>query len=167
MSSNRNRGDDHVPHQDASSIAKEFRDGKRDERIAVSVDMLSTGYNCRDVLNIGLMRPIFSPTEYIQIKGRGTRRFTFKIGNTEYEKKNFFLLDFCAVAEYFEEKYDYSVPLKVPREKNGRRPARPPGGAGGGDRGRRGTGEDSPSRSRQPPREIPTWEGTDILARRR
>jgi type I site-specific restriction endonuclease len=59
--------------------------------------MLSTGYNCRDVLNIGLMRPIFSPTEYIQIKGRGTRRFTFKIGHTEYEKKNFFLLDFCAV----------------------------------------------------------------------
>jgi len=47
---------------DASSIAKEFRDGKRPERIAVSVDMLSTGYNCQDLLNIGLMRPIFSPT---------------------------------------------------------------------------------------------------------
>jgi type I restriction enzyme, R subunit len=50
---------------EASSIAKEFRDGKRSERIAVSVDMLSTGYNCLDLLNIGLMRPIFSPTEYI------------------------------------------------------------------------------------------------------
>ena len=79
--------------------------------------MLSTGYNCRDLLNIGLMRPIFSPTEYIQIKGRGTRLFTFNIGNTEYEKKNFFLLDFCAVAEYFEEKYDYSLPLKLPSGK--------------------------------------------------
>ena len=76
--------------------------------------MLSTGYNCRDLLNIGLMRPIFSPTEYIQIKGRGTRRYTFKIGHTEYEKKNFFLLDFCAVAEYFEEKYDYSCRSKFP-----------------------------------------------------
>src|ERR1700719_4513863 len=40
----------------ASAIAKEFRDGKRSERIAVSVDMLSTGDNCRDALNIGLMR---------------------------------------------------------------------------------------------------------------
>jgi len=79
---------------EASSIAKEFRDSKRSERIAVSVDMLSTGYNCRDLLNIGLMRPVFSPTEYIQIKGRGTRLYTFKIGNTEYEKKNYFLLDF-------------------------------------------------------------------------
>ena len=101
--------------KDASSIAKEFRDSKRPERIAVSVDMLSTGYNCRDLLNIGLMRPIFSPTEYIQIKGRGTRRYTFKVGHTEYEKKNFFMLDFCAVAEYFEETYDYSLPLRVPR----------------------------------------------------
>ena len=81
--------------KDASSIAKEFRDGKRKEPIAVSVDMLSTGYNCKDVLNISLMRPIFSPTDYIQIKGRGTRLYTFKIGHTEYEKKNYFMLDFC------------------------------------------------------------------------
>ena len=72
---------------EASAIAKEFRDGKRPERIAVSVDMLSTGYNCRDLLNVVLMRPIFSPTEYIQIKGRGTRLFTFKIGNTEVREE--------------------------------------------------------------------------------
>src|SRR5258708_1646968 len=110
---------------EASSIAKEFRDSKRAERIAVSVDMLSTGYNCRDLLNIGLMRPVFSPTEYIQIKGRGTRLYTFKIGNTEYEKKNYFLLDFCAVAEYFEEKYDYYIPHKVPPEKNKAKPKAP------------------------------------------
>lgn len=103
--------------QDASVIAKEFRDGKRKEKIAVSVDMLSTGYNCRDLLNVVLMRPVFSPTDYIQIKGRGTRRFTFRINNTEYEKKHFFLLDYCGVAEYFEEKYDYSVPLELPKPK--------------------------------------------------
>jgi len=104
---------------DSSALAKEFRDGKRSERIAVSVDMLSTGYNCRDLLNVVLMRPVFSPTEYIQIKGRGTRRYTFVIGNTEYEKKWFFLLDFCGVAEYFEEKYDYSIPLVLPRPRGG------------------------------------------------
>jgi type I restriction enzyme, R subunit len=151
--------------KDASTIAKDFRDGKRPERIAVSVDMLSTGYNCRDALNIGLMRPIFSPTEYIQIKGRGTRTYTFKIGNTEYEKKHFFLLDFCAVAEYFEEKYDYSLPLKVPREKTAG--AESTGAAGGGTRGEagaEGTGEGQPTS--QAPREIPIWEGTDVLASR-
>src|SRR3990172_3834555 len=118
---------------DASSLAKEFRDGRRPERIAVSVDMLSTGYNCRDLLHLVLMRPIFSTTEYIQIKGRGTRRFTFLVGNTEYEKRHFFLLDFCAVAEFFEEKYDYAAPLKLPAQ-DGRRvaPARYEPGEGGG-----------------------------------
>ena len=105
---------------ESSTLAKDFRDGKRKEPIAVSVDMLSTGYNCRDLLNVVLMRPIFSPTEYIQIKGRGTRRYTFKDGNTEYEKEFFFLLDFCGVAEYFEEKYDYTIPLELPKESKAR-----------------------------------------------
>lgn len=148
---------------EASSLAKEFRDGKRPERVAVSVDMLSTGYNCRDLLNVVLMRPIFSPTEYIQIKGRGTRRYTFVVGNTEYEKKHFFLLDFCAVAEYFEEHYDYTVPLKLPRpkqeEKKQRRPEGQPldetaGGISGGETD--GAGE-------KPEKVIPVWEGIDRL----
>ena len=150
--------------KDASSIAKEFRDGKRSERIAVSVDMLSTGYNCRDLLNIGLMRPVFSPTEYIQIKGRGTRLFTFKVGNTSYDKKHFFMLDFCAVAEYFQEKYDYTLPLPVPRERTQSQPPTiyPPA---------TGQGEpmhDGPNQPPQPPppRDIPTWEGTDTLVSR-
>ena len=125
--------------------------------------MLSTGYNCRDTLNIGLMRPIFSPTEYIQIKGRGTRLYTFKIGNTEYEKKNYFLLDFCAVAEYFEEKYDYTVPLKVPRERKEAAPRTSGGGeTAPTDVGPNGTTPKGP----QPPREIPVWEGTDTLTSR-
>jgi len=142
---------------EASSLAKEFRDGKRSERIAVSVDMLSTGYNCRDLLNIGLMRPIFSPTEYIQIKGRGTRRYTFKIGHTEYQKERFFLLDFCAVAEYFEEKYDYTQPLKLPVEK---REAKSYTQKPGSHETVRETGADGKP---LPPREIPVWKGTDTL----
>jgi type I restriction enzyme, R subunit len=146
--------------KDASRIAKEFRDGKRKEPVAVSVDMLSTGYNCKDLLNVVLMRPIFSPTEYIQIKGRGTRRFTFKIGNTEYDKKFFYLLDFCGVCEYFEEKYDYDMPLEVAtgRKKpaevhengesyDGEHPAVGDEGDGGGPE----------------PHQIPVWEGRDTL----
>ncbi|MEO8426428.1 MAG: helicase-related protein [Verrucomicrobiota bacterium] len=153
--------------EDASSIAKEFRDGKRAERIAVSVDMLSTGYNCRDVLNIGLMRPIFSPTEYIQIKGRGTRLFTLKIGNTEYEKKNFFMLDFCAVAGYFEEEYDYTIPLKIPREKKEPRPTSSyPPHTGQAEPIHEGDGETSEPPVGSKPRVIPTWEGVDTLVSR-
>ena len=146
--------------KDASVLAKDFRDGKRSERIAVSVDMLSTGYNCRDLLNIGLMRPIFSPTEYIQIKGRGTRLFTFKVGHTEYEKKKFFMLDFCAVAEYFEEEYDYSLPLNVPREnKQAISKPHPPGGKP--SEFHNAPGNSSEPLSEKP--EIPVWEGIDTL----
>ena len=123
---------------------------------------LFTGYNCRDVLNIGLMRPIFSPTEYIQIKGRGTRLFTFKVGHTTYEKACFFLLDFCAVAEFFREKYDYTIPLKLPRE-----PGRETATAGipGGSSVMR---EDPPGGETSPPspREIPVWEGHGELVAR-
>ena len=148
----------------SSELAKEFRDGKRPERIAVSVDMLSTGYNCRDLLNIGLMRPVFSPTEYIQIKGRGTRRYTFKVGNTSYEKNRFFILDFCAVAEYFEEQYDYSAPLALPREPGGSKGAKPypVGGIGKGTIGEPAGEPPGPL----PPREISTWEGKDELVTR-
>jgi type I restriction enzyme, R subunit len=100
--------------KDASNIAKQFRKGHRDERIAVTVDMLSTGYDCKDALNLALMRPIFSPIQYLQIKGRGTRLFTWIIDNKEYVKDHFNIFDFCAVSEYFEEKYDYTSPLSLP-----------------------------------------------------
>ena len=147
--------------KDASGIAKDFRDGKRKERIAVSVDMLSTGYNCRDLLNVVLMRPVFSPTEYIQIKGRGTRRYTFREGNTEYEKEYFFLLDFCGVAEYFEEKYDYSIPLELPKESRGKGggASKSTGSRIGENRGQyEGEGDKGVERPG-----IPVWQGKDTV----
>jgi type I restriction enzyme R subunit len=149
---------------EASTLAKDFRDGKRRERVAVSVDMLSTGYNCRDLLNVVLMRPIFSPTEYIQIKGRGTRRYTFVVGNTEYEKKHFFLLDFCAVAEFFEEKYNYTAPLSVPQQQT-YRSSKGNGAGDGAEDGRDqvGTSETAVTDGAVRRREIPVWEGTDRI----
>lgn len=96
----------------ASDFAKAFR---KDEnywpRVAVSVDMLSTGYDCPEILNIVLARPIASPTNYIQIKGRGTRRYTFSDGTP---KTHFVIHDFCEVVEYFEEEYDFNAPLPAP-----------------------------------------------------
>ena len=46
-------------------------------RVCVTVGMMTTGYDCQDILNLCLMRPIFSPTDFIQIKGRGTRSTNF------------------------------------------------------------------------------------------
>src|SRR5207249_2215724 len=42
-------------------------------QVAVSVGMLDTGFDCREVLHIVMCRRIGSPILYQQIRGRGTR----------------------------------------------------------------------------------------------
>ena len=79
---------------------------------------MTTGYDCQDVLNLALMRPIFSPTEFIQIKGRGTRKYRFEYTDEygdkhSHEKESFKLFDFFANCEYFEEKFNYDEPLDL------------------------------------------------------
>ena len=74
----------------------------------------ATGYDCEDLLNVALTRPIFSPTDFIQIKGRGTRLFTFKHGESAVKKDGFALFDFFANCEFFEEDFDYDRKLNLP-----------------------------------------------------
>jgi type I restriction enzyme R subunit len=42
-------------------------------QVAVSVDMLTTGFDCRELLHLVLCRRVRSPILYQQIRGRGTR----------------------------------------------------------------------------------------------
>lgn len=90
-------------------------------RIAVTVGMMTTGYDCQDLLNIALMRPIFSPADFVQIKGRGTRkhRFEYKDYNTNetivIDKERFKFFDYFASCEYFENEYPYDEKIKLPR----------------------------------------------------
>lgn len=119
-----------------------FVDGYKSSktRVCVTVGMMTTGYDCEDILNLCLMRPIFSPTDFIQIKGRGTRKHTFshavkQDGQTQEgseDKEHFKLFDFFANCEYFEEKFDYDEVIKLPRVT---------GGTGGGPGHGPNTGE--------------------------
>jgi type I restriction enzyme R subunit len=104
-------------------------------RICVTVGMMTTGYDCPDLLNLCMMRPIFSPADFVQIKGRGTRKNTFEfkhkneLGEEEivkHEKAIFKLFDFFANCEYFEEKFDYDEKLELPKPKTGK--SESPGG---------------------------------------
>jgi type I restriction enzyme, R subunit len=97
-------------------------------RVCVTVGMMTTGYDCPDLLNICMMRPIFSPADFVQIKGRGTRKNTFEykhkneLGEEEviqHEKTIFKLFDFFANCEYFEKKFDYDEKLELPKPKSG------------------------------------------------
>ncbi|MDH4187814.1 MAG: hypothetical protein OEV08_12540, partial [Nitrospira sp.] len=98
--------------------------------------MMTTGYDCPDILNLGLFRPIFSPTDFIQIKGRGTRKHNFldqlfdeelKEAVKNPRKAAYKLFDFFANCEYFEEGYDYDQVIELPKP----RPAETEQGGGG------------------------------------
>jgi type I restriction enzyme R subunit len=106
-------------------------------RACVTVGMMTTGYDCPDILNLCLMRPIFSPTDFIQIKGRGTRRHNFteqvidpqmKVQIGEKQKERYKLFDFFANCEYFEEKFNYDEVIKLPKigKGDGEGPVHPP-----------------------------------------
>lgn len=106
-------------------------------RVCVTVGMMTTGYDCPDILNLALMRPIFSPTDFIQIKGRGTRKHDFredlfdedlKATLAAPQKTAYKLFDFFANCEYFEEEFDYDQVIPLPKPK----------GEGEGDGGGRG-----------------------------
>jgi len=108
-------------------------------RVCVTVGMMTTGYDCPDLLNLGLLRPIFSPTDFIQIKGRGTRRHDFReqlfdesIRDSiqKPRKTSFKLFDFFANCEYFEKEFKYDQVRKLPKPKGGEE-----GGSGGGESG--------------------------------
>ena len=100
--------------ESSQDLSKKFRNNQLGStRIVVTVNMMTTGYDCPDLLNVVLMRPIYSVSDFVQIKGRGTRLNTFhnKLTGVKVQKENFHLIDFFGVCEYFEEEYDYQEPL--------------------------------------------------------
>ena len=104
-------------------------------RVCVTVGMMTTGYDCPDLLNLALMRPVFSPSEFVQIKGRGTRKHDFreqlqdeslKAQVAAPHKLAYKLFDFFATCEYFEEKFNYDEVLQLPRPRSGGEETNPP-----------------------------------------
>ncbi len=110
----------------SANFLPEYKTSKA--RVCVTVGMMTTGYDCTDILNLGLFRPIFSPTDFIQIKGRGTRRHNFlellfdderKDHVAQPEKTAFKLFDFFGNCEYFETEFNYDEVIQLPRPKTG------------------------------------------------
>jgi type I restriction enzyme R subunit len=105
------------------SIPAGYDSGKT--RVCVTVGMMTTGYDCQDLLNIALMRPVFSPTDFVQIKGRGTRKWIFEYDDYDndpiaIEKNKFKFFDFFATCEFFEKEFSYDEKIKLPAFANGK-----------------------------------------------
>lgn len=78
-----------------------------DFRIAVSVDMLDTGIDVPEVLNLVFFKPVRSKIKFMQMIGRGTR-LCENIYGPERHKTGFQIFDYCGNFEYFGEHPDGS-----------------------------------------------------------
>ena len=101
----------------AQTLIDEFANPESDLTIAVSVDMLDTGIDVPEVLNLVFFKRVFSQIKFWQMIGRGTRtrkdldvfspsRDYFEKGaepvlTRHNDKQGFYIFDFCDVFDFF------------------------------------------------------------------
>ena len=83
----------------AQSAIDEFADPKKMPQIAISVDMLDTGIDIPEVLNLVFFKKVMSKAKFWQMIGRGTRLCPELLDGED--KKKFYIFDFCGNFEFF------------------------------------------------------------------
>ncbi|WP_145013751.1 DEAD/DEAH box helicase family protein [Mycobacterium marseillense] len=84
----------------AQSLIDDFSVTEKPPHIAISVDMLDTGIDVPDVVNLVFFKLVRSKTKFWQMIGRGTRLRPDLVGPGQH-KQNFYVFDFCGNLEYF------------------------------------------------------------------
>lgn len=91
--------------QQVEDLIDKFKETTSFPQIAVSVDMLDTGIDVPEILNLVFFKPVYSSSKYWQMIGRGTRLCTDIFG-PELDKKFFAIFDYCENFEFFQVKVD-------------------------------------------------------------
>jgi type I restriction enzyme R subunit len=91
-----------IPH--VASLIKEFKRPNNDFRIAISVDMLDTGIDVPEVVNLVFAKPVKSWVKFWQMIGRGTRLCENLFGKGKH-KSEFYIFDHYSNFQFFEEEY--------------------------------------------------------------
>lgn len=86
----------------AQNLIDRFASPDKLPQIAVSVDMLDTGIDVPEVLNLVFFKKVRSKIKFWQMVGRGTRLCENLLGDG-LDKQNFQLIDWCGNIEYFGE----------------------------------------------------------------
>lgn len=84
----------------AQSLIDDFSAREKMPHIAISVDMLDTGIDVPEVLNLVFFKVVRSKTKFWQMLGRGTRLCRDLFGPGQH-KQSFFVFDFCQNLEFF------------------------------------------------------------------
>lgn len=90
--------DNRVEHSD--NLIDRFATPDQFPQIAVSVDMLDTGIDVPEILNLVFFKKVRSKIKFWQMVGRGTR-LCEKIYDDGSDKEDFYLFDWCGNIEYF------------------------------------------------------------------
>ncbi len=77
----------------------EFSDANKLPQIAISVDMLDTGIDVPEILNLVFFKKVMSKAKFWQMIGRGTRLCPGLIDGED--KSKFYIFDFCGNFEFF------------------------------------------------------------------
>lgn len=100
----------------AQSLIDTFEVRGKMPQIAVSVDMLDTGIDVPDILNLVFFKQVRSKIKFLQMIGRGTRlsEEIFDEGETPEDraKKFFYIFDWCGNFEFFGENPKGFEPMK-------------------------------------------------------
>ena len=84
------------------SLIDDFSDPTKLPHIAISIDMLDTGIDVPEIVNLVFFKPVRSKTKFWQMIGRGTRLCENLFGPGK-DKEFFFIFDWCRNFEYFNE----------------------------------------------------------------
>ncbi|WP_139558345.1 DEAD/DEAH box helicase family protein [Methylotetracoccus oryzae] len=84
----------------AQTLIDDFSNKEKMPHIAISVDMLDTGIDVPEVVNLVFFKIVRSKTKFWQMVGRGTRLCPNLFGPGE-DKQSFFIFDFCQNLEFF------------------------------------------------------------------
>ena len=83
----------------AQSLLDEFSDRNKMPQIAISVDMLDTGIDVPEILNLVFFKKVMSKAKFWQMIGRGTRLCEGLLDGED--KQEFYIFDFCSNFEFF------------------------------------------------------------------
>ena len=88
----------------AEQLIDDFKQADHELIIAISVDMMDTGIDVPEVVNLVFAKPVFSKVKFWQMIGRGTRLCANLFGPGQ-DKKNFRIFDHWGNFDYFEFHY--------------------------------------------------------------
>ncbi len=86
----------------AQTLIEDFSQKESDPIIAISVDMLDTGIDVPEIVNLVFFKLVRSKTKFHQMMGRGTRLCKDLFGPGQ-DKENFYVFDYCQNFEFFAE----------------------------------------------------------------